>query len=231
MNMSCRGAFVLMLLSCSMGVARAQPTQPAAMTDIYHVYFAKAAPGQAAALAEQLQKFDPKAPMAGHFVLLRHQEGDDWDYCLIQHVGPKAAVEITGPTPATPLTAWHTDTFVAGPGWGEFSKQMGLGAAAGQTAGSVYVVGVHRAVPGHRDQLLAALGQTDPASKVPVSQLLLTHVEGGPWQFMSLQRFNSWQDFAASQAAPGGGTADGWTQIREHSAYHTDTLADRIYPK
>ena len=51
--------------------------------------FAKAAPGQAAALAKQLQEPDPKDPMAAHFILLRHQEGADWDYCLIQHVGAK----------------------------------------------------------------------------------------------------------------------------------------------
>src|SRR6187401_2262272 len=75
----------------------------AANTDIYHVGFIKAAPGQALAAAAQLDKQDPKAPMQGHFVVLHHQEGDDWDFCVIEHVGTKATVEIT-PTPPTPAT-------------------------------------------------------------------------------------------------------------------------------
>ena len=31
-----------------------------------------------------------RPPMPDHFVVLRHQEGDDWDYAVIQHLGPKA---------------------------------------------------------------------------------------------------------------------------------------------
>ena len=120
------------------------PAQPAKPTDIYHVLFAKAAPGQAAALAKQLQEPDPKDPMAAHFLLLRHQEGADWDYCLIQHVGTKASVEIPAAQnpAATASIAWHDDSFVSGPSWTEFQKVMGLGEQAGQP---VYVVSVQRA--------------------------------------------------------------------------------------
>ena len=53
---------------------------PAAGTDVYHVHFTKAAPGQAAALAKSLMVPDKTSPMPDHFVVLRHQEGDDWDY-------------------------------------------------------------------------------------------------------------------------------------------------------
>jgi hypothetical protein len=36
----------------------------------------------------------------------------------------------------------------------------------------------------------------------------------------------------ANVPASGSGSAsDGWSQIRQHSAYHTDTLADRVVPK
>ena len=42
----------------------------------YHVYFGKAAAGKAVQLAEMLKTPNPKDPMPGHFVLLRHQEGD-----------------------------------------------------------------------------------------------------------------------------------------------------------
>ena len=72
------------------------PAAPAA-TDVYHVHFAKAAPGQAAALGKSLMVPDKTAAMPDHFVVLRHQEGDDWDYVVISHLGPKAEVTATAP--------------------------------------------------------------------------------------------------------------------------------------
>ena len=197
-------------------------TPQAAATDVYHVHFAKAAPGQAAALAADLQKQDPKAPMPGHLVLLRHQEGDDWDYCVIEHLGTKATVEIT-PAPAAsapPLGAWHNDSFVAGPSWAAFQR------ALGSTATGVYIVSTHRAVPGHRDQLLKVLNQADPASKVPIGRVMLTHLEGGPWQYLGIDHYNSWQDLATDRASSG--TPGTWAEVRMHSAFHTDTIADRV---
>ncbi|MDQ3347681.1 MAG: hypothetical protein M3545_06915 [Acidobacteriota bacterium] len=219
-------------LCASVTAAEAQtppavPPPGGAATDVYNVMFVKAAPGQAAALEKQLQQQDPKDPMASHFLLLRHQEGADWDYCLIHHVGPKGSVEITpqpqGPEPAT--RAWHDDTFVSGPAWPEFQRLMGL--TGDQSGNAVYVVGVHRAVPGHREQLVQALSQPAPSSKVTVNSLLMTHLEGGPWQFLTVDRYNSWQDFGLDRTAnPAGG--QGWLDSREHSAYHTDTIADRV---
>jgi hypothetical protein len=144
-------------------VARAQT--PAAATDVYHVMFVKALPGQAATLAKELQQQDPKDPMAGHFLLLRHVEGDDWDYCIIQHLGTRATVEITPPPSdtATPVRAWHDDTFVAGPSWAEFQKVMGL--AGNQAGNPVYVVGVHRAAAGRRNQLLGVITRRIPPQR------------------------------------------------------------------
>ena len=192
-------------------------------TDIYHVTFSKAVPGQAAAAAKNLLEQDPKDPMAGHFLMLRHQEGDDWDYALIRHVGQKATVSITPPPPSgqVPTQAWHTDSFVSGPSWAEFSKLM-TGPAT-----SIYAVGVHRAVTGHRVQLFEALTRRDPAQKLPLSQVALTHIEGGPWQFLTIGRYNSWQDLAADRAAAAA-SEKGWFEIRQHSAWHVDTIADRV---
>jgi len=212
-------------LALLMSSAGAGSAQPAARTDVYHVQFIKAVPGQAAALGQSLQTPDPKAPMPGHLIVLRHQQGDDWDYCVIEHLGAKAAVDAASPPPPAAtrdMTAWHTDTFVAGPSWPEFSRAVGL--TAGSPAGSVYSVAVHRAVPGHREQLEKALAR-DPAAKVSASQILMQHLEGGPWQYLVIARFNSWQDFAADQA---GGDQAGWAEVRQHSVFHHDTIADRI---
>jgi hypothetical protein len=215
---------VFLAILASAAASQAQtPAAAAAPTDIYHVMFVKAAPGQAAALAKELQQPDPKDPMGAHFILLRHQEGADWDYCLIQHVGTKASVEISAtPPPApTPTMAWHEDTFVSGPSWGEFQKTMAL--AGNQTGSPVYVVGVHRAVPGHRPQLLQALNQPSNAKTTPPN-VTLTHMEGGPWQFLTVTRYSSWQELGGDRTAG----SEGWLEIRQHSAYHTDTIADRV---
>ena len=194
-------------------------------TDVYHVTFVKAAPGQADAVAKNFQQQDPKDPMAAHFLMLRHQEGDDWDYVHIQHVGKQATVAVTPPPPSAnmPTQAWHNDAFVAGPSWAEFSKLM-----TGPPT-SVYIVGVHRAVPGRRVQLLEILNRPDPSSKVPISQTTLEHLEGAAWQFLNLVRYNSWQDLATHRTSAAAGP--GWTETRQHSAYHVDTIADRVGPK
>jgi hypothetical protein len=222
-----RSMVVALAVSASATVASAQtPAAAPAQTDVYHVTFVKAAPGQAAALAKELLQPDPKNPMGSHFILLRHQEGADWDYCLIEHVGTKASVEITPPpaATATPTRAWHDDTFVSGPAWPEFQRVTGL--TGDQSGSPVYVVGTHRAVPGHREQLLAALNQP-PAGSKPVTGMTLTHIEGGQWQFLTVTRYSSWQELGADRPAAGAG-ADAWAEIRQHSASHADTIADRV---
>jgi hypothetical protein len=215
---------VVVCVSASVSEAQTAPTTPAP-TDVYHVLFAKAVPGQAAALQKQLQEQDPKDPMASHYILLRHQEGADWDFCLIQHLGRQTTVQITAPpasaTSGTPALERHEDAFVAGPSWAEFQKTMDF-AGSGN---AVYVIGLHRPVPGHRSQLEELLRRPDAKSKAAGSAVLV-HLEGGPWTFMSIDRYSSWQDFAADRSTASAGT--GWLDTRQHSASHTDTIADRV---
>lgn len=218
-------------------VGSAQQTPPpatqTALTDVYHVHFAKAVPGQAAALGKALMTPDPASPMPDHFVVLRHQEGDSWDYAVIQHLGQKASVDLapSGPSAARDLRAWHNDTFTAGPSWAEFTRAMGIGMEG--AARMVYVLGAHRAVPGHRDQLEKLLAQPPPSdSKVQTGNVVLPHLEGGDWTFLAITRYNSWQDFAAdrAEAATNPDSAGGWNEVRQHSDTHRDTIADRIFP-
>ena len=214
--------------------ASAQNTPAAAGTDVYHVHFVKAAPGQAGALGKSLMVPDKTLSMPDHFVVLRHQEGDDWDYVVIQHYGPKA--EVTATRPALPdaqraLNAWHDDTFVSGPSWAEFTKAMGIGGSAAPSS-MVYILGVHRAVAGHREELLKSLSAPGAASKIETGNIVLSHLEGGSWTFATITRYNSWQDLGSDRAAAAsaGDAAGGWADIRQHSAFHRDTIADRIYP-
>jgi hypothetical protein len=231
-------AFTVLAVVVSLAVAGVtawspQPDQAAQGTtplEVYHVHFNKAAPGQAAALGDRLRTFDPKAAMPGHLLVLRHQEGDDWDYCVIEHLGSKVTVD-TAPSPLTPAvrdqSAWHNDTFAAGPAWTEFARAMGLeGASAGNP---IYIVGVQRALPGHRDQLEQLL-RSPGASKVPTGNVVLQHLEGGPWNFLTITRYNSWADLAADRAGATAATGTGpqWSDMRMHVASHHDTIADRL---
>jgi hypothetical protein len=210
--------------------AMAQSSQAAEASDVYHVHFAKAALGQTKALESELKQQDPKAPMPGHYLVLRHQDGDDWDYVVIEHLGKKFTIDpaqYTAPTGAAAATgAWHTDTFAGGPSWEVFAKEMGLGADAGKTSGSVYVVATWRAAPGHRDQLVKSLTTRDANAKVQIGNVVITHLEGGPWQFFTMERYNSWQDFAANEAATQ--DAQGWYEIRDHGVWHHDTITTRV---
>jgi hypothetical protein len=226
---------LVLLLFVSVSAVRDAPAQAAARTDVYHVHFAKAALGKGAEEGDYLKKQGPNAPMQGHYIVLRHQSGEDWDYAVIEHLGTKATVDAAGnppPANARDLNAWHGDTFVNGPAWPEFAKAMGLDDSA-KSAGAVYVVSVFRAAPGHRDQLEKVVSQPPGPGETVAGAVLMQHLEGGPWQFLTITRYNSWQDFATNEKASAADTlkaGGGWLQVRDHSSYHNDTVTDRIAP-
>jgi hypothetical protein len=241
---------ITLLVLSSVNLVRAQaaataaPTageKPAASpaatrTDVYHVHFTKAALGKAAELADFLKKPDPSSPMPDHFLVLRHQEGDSWDYAVIHHLGTKATVEAAArqlPAGARDLNEWHNDTFANGPAWSEFARAMGIDdASKSKSAGSVYVVSVARAAPGHRDQLEKNLSEPPVAGvDTSVGNVLMQHLEGSPWQYLTIARYNSWQDFATTETNRAAQkNQPGWLEFRAHLALHTDTLTDRIAP-
>jgi hypothetical protein len=216
--------------------ANAPATSPSPRTDVYHVHFVKAAAGKAVQLAEEMKKPDPKAPMPGHSLMLRHQAGDGWDYVVIEHLGTKATVEAAGnppPAAARDLRDWHNDTFVNGPSWADFTKAMGIDDAS-KSYGSVYVVSVYRPIAGHDDQLEKMLSEP-PArpSETSVGEVLLQHLEGGPWRFLSISRYASWADYAtneSNQVTQLAKNQGGWFTLREHVSFHNDTITDRVAP-
>jgi hypothetical protein len=61
------------------------------------------------------------------------------------------------------------------------------------------VVSVYRTAPGHRDELEKSLAQAPGGGQNIAGNVLMQHLEGGPWQFLTLARYNSWQDFATSE--------------------------------
>jgi hypothetical protein len=213
----------------------AAPAGAGKRTDVYHVHFTKAALGKAAQLGDWLKTPNPNEPMPDHFIVLRHQDGDAWDYAVITHLGPKATVEAAGtavPPDKRDLSAWHNDTFVNGPSWEEFTKAMGIdGDSASKTSGSVYSVSYYRPAPGHREQLEKALSEAP--NDTSAGNVLMQHLEGGPWTFLTIARYNSWDDFATGEKASVAQTTkkdSPWSRMRDHTDFHTDTLTDRISP-
>lgn len=220
--------------------AKTEHTAPASnskRSEVYHVFFAKAALGKAAGLADFLKKPDPNATHPDHTILLRHQDGDAWDYALIAHIGTTATVEIPAapmPPSAQGLMDWHNDTFVSGPSWAEFAKAMGIDGDAAKTAGSVYSVSVYLAAPGHREALDKMLSATpNAATDTSSGNVLMQHLEGGAWNFLTVVRYDSWEKFAENEknsVAQTNKKEGGWFELRAHTAYHNDTLTDRIAP-
>jgi len=226
---------------CSLGlavvmlsIALAAQTPPA-RTDVYHVLFAQAVSGKAAQLGDYLKTPNQSDPMPDHFLVLRHQDGSEWDYVVITHMGTKATVSTGGtatPASARDLFAWHGDTYVSGPAWPEFVKAMGLGDQAAKTGNSVYVVSVYRPVPGRRAELEKQLSTSTPGG-TDAGAVLMQHLEGAPWTFMGITRYDSWQKFAENESASVTQTnkgSGGWFELRQSITMHNDTLTDRIAP-
>ena len=211
-------------------------TAPPPRTDVYHVHFAKAALGKSAELGDALKKQAPDAPMPGHKIVLRHQDGDAWDYCVIEHLGTKATVDASRPAlPASQMALgdWHTDTFVNGPAWATFAKELGIDDATKSTA-SAYVVSVYRPEPGQRQALEKFLSEApDRAVDTSSGNVVLQHLEGAAWTFLAIARYNSWNDFAKNETNNIGQMSkkdSGWFKLRSLVSYHTDTLCDRMAP-
>ena len=217
---------------------RAAPSGAGKRSDVYHVHFTKAALGKAVQLGDWLKTPDQSNPMPDHFIVLRHQDGDAWDYVVITHLGSKTTVEAAGtavPPDKRDLSEWHTDTFVNGPSWEEFTRAMGIDAdSKSKTMGSVYSVSYYRPAPGHRQQLESALSETPSGpTDTTVGNVLMQHLEGAAWTFLTIARYNSWEDFAMGEKNSVAQTTkkdSPWYRLRDHAEFHTDTLTDRIAP-
>ena len=111
---------------------------------------------------------------------------------------------------------------------------MGIdGDSKTKSAGSVYVVSVYRPAPGHRDGLEKMLSEAPQPRDTSAGNVLMQHLEGAAWTFLTIARYNSWEDFAKGEKNSAAQTSkkdSGWVSLRDHAAYHTDTITDRLAP-
>jgi hypothetical protein len=237
------GAAVTCTAELSAAQTPAAPTAPAAQAggaaELYHVHFVKAAPGK---LLEMVEAYvnaprDPQSPAPP--VILRHRQGDDWNLMVLRPLGAEATLRAAAPPPAElqqfltrtrPLRAQHNDTFAIGPPWSEAQKLV-LGEGGAEPSGAtraVYIVTVFRSLPGHRDELEGVLRKT--AAEESGRTLTLQHLEGAPWEFITITRYDSWAALGESeQKQSGQGTVSPLgLAIQEHVAEHHDTVAERV---
>ncbi len=243
-------------LSCSSLPAAAQTSGTRASgtanaQELYEVHFVKAAPGKARELIDGYLTAPTDPNAAAPPLMLRHAEGDDWDLMVLTPLGKQD--RLTSATPSAsemqfiermrPLRAMHSDTIAIGSPWSEMRAALGgprsdvaLAGTSGSSGDpSVYIVTTYRAIPGHRDQLqqvLKRLAALDPARTVTMQ-----HMEGAAWDFVLVQRYDSWAAFAQNETTPnverlraqGFSSPEGpWLELREHMAEHHDTIATRV---
>jgi hypothetical protein len=205
----------------------AQTPSGSSTQELYHAHFVKAALGKLNDLIAAYTSA-PVPPGEEKPIILRHREGDDWDLLVLTPFG-KGEATVNANVPADTQAQYakirasserHTDSFVAGPAWAQAQK------AFGSDASGVYVVGVYRSANGHRDQLgqaLDAIAASGPAGR----SATFRHVEGGPFDFIQITHYDSWNAIDA----PGTGQTDPQAQsleLRRHMAEHHDTICIRV---
>lgn len=222
------------LLSVSMSFAQ-QPQQQASAQapapELYHIHVVKAASGKLPQLIDAY-KSGP-APEANEPqvtpIILRHREGGEWDLIMITPLGKQTTIS-ANPLPQAiqdynqrlqPLSDWHADTFTVGPSWTLVQKAL----VPAKDAQPVYQVSDYRSLTGHRPQLREVLDRN--AQATPGRSVLFAHVEGAPWNFLTVTRYDSWAALGAPppQTQPGAPRQETGLAIREHMAVHHDTIA------
>jgi hypothetical protein len=223
---------VVFLLSASISVAQ-QPQPEAPALELYHIHISKAAPGKLLQLIDAYK--NGPAPEAGEPqvtpIILRHREGDEWDLITITPLGKQTTVSASAPPQAVqdyyqrlaPLSDWHNDTFTVGPSWALVQKAL----VPAKDTQPVYVVSDYRSLPGHRAQLREVLDRN--AQNTPGRDVIFAHVEGAPWNFLTVTRYDSWAAVGAPPPQPASGARpEPGLPIREHMAVHHDTVAEYV---
>jgi len=204
------------------------PSPPAAPQEIYHVHVVKAAAGKLPELLEAYKNTvppDPGDPQVSP-IILRHREGGEWDLIVITPRGKDHTLRSDAPPQPVqdfnqriiPITDWHADTFAVGPTWDVVQKAL----VPARAAQAVYVVTDSRAITGHRPQLRQTLDRI--GEQASGRNVLFAHMEGQPWNFLSVTRYDSWADLGQQQTAPAG-PQDPSLDLRRDMAVHNDTVA------
>ena len=75
------------------GAAPSARAQTGAADELYHIQFAKAAPGKVTALIDAELKAPPDADNPEPALIFRHSQGDDWQLMIVSPRGKRGAAE------------------------------------------------------------------------------------------------------------------------------------------
>ncbi len=204
----------------------------ASAAHVYRISAFRAVPGRFRDLEKLLTATPQPGADSGDLALVfRHRQGNEWDFMTIEHMGPQATVlaGTTAPRPDSPFSqvaAWHGDTYAAGPPLDEFRRALNVSGT--QAPSGIYIVSDYQAAAGHRGTLRQALDKI--AADAPGRTVLLSHLEGAPWTFLSIQRYDSWRQLADEEEnemkqGVSNASADMGVQLRDSLAVHHDTIA------
>src|SRR5262245_50380370 len=90
-------ASMSLVAAAALGQQAATVPASAPRTDLYAVYFVKAAPGKSAELLNSIKQPGTDTPMPTHSLILKHVDGDDWDFVVVEHLGPKFTLDAATP--------------------------------------------------------------------------------------------------------------------------------------
>ncbi len=221
------------LLTATISVAQ-QPQQPAQALELYHIHIVKSAPGKLTQLIDTYK--NAPGPEANEPqvtpIILRHAQGSEWDLIVITPLGKQTTITASAPPQAVqdfnqrvaPITDWHGDTFTVGPSWAVVQKA--LVPAKGEP---IYQVTDYRSLPGHRTQLRQVLDRN--AQEASGRSVIFAHVEGAPWNFLNITRYESWAELGAPPPQPAAGTPpqqETGLALRDHMAVHHDTIVTYV---
>jgi hypothetical protein len=229
------------LLSLGIFLA-AQPSANTPPRELYRVHFFKAGPGKLQDLLDAYLAL-PAAPNAARPMVFRHHAGDDWDLLIIYPQGGKATLDANPSfTEAQRQLCervmsdyiWHTDTYASGPPLAEVEKALAL---PKDVKGGVYLVEDYTALNGHLPQLSDILSRDIAAARAS-GAVRFDHVQGAPWDFLIIFRYQSWDEYVKAENDPGADQAarkQGFRDsasvgfdLRRHMASHHDTFVTRL---
>jgi hypothetical protein len=213
-------------------LAQQPPSPPAEALELYHVHVVKAAAGKLSDLIDAYSPGPAARPGDPQVapIVLRHREGGEWDLLVITPLGKDHSLNADPPPPEVqafnqriiPITDWHGDTFAVGPPWESVQKAI-LPARRAQT---VYVVTDLRALTGHRPQLRQTLDRI--GQQASGRSALFAHVEGAPWNFLTITRYDSWADLGQQQTGQPSQPLDNSLDLRRDMAVQHDTVATYV---
>jgi hypothetical protein len=130
----------------------------------------------------------------------------------------------------------HTDTYAAGPPLAEVQKVLAAGKTGGAGGDTLYLINDYRALPGHRDELQRTIGRI--AATTPGTSVTFEHIDGAPWDFLTISRLGTLAEYARDQADPqaearakqqGFASPEAISlELRQHMAAHHDTYTTRL---